>query len=44
MPLGLVWFAVSAKQVEMGGHWLDFKSTHRGHSLLGTGSQEREEA
>lgn len=44
MPLGLAWFAVSAKQVEMGGHWLDFKSTHRGHSLLGTGSQVREEA
>ena len=44
MPLGLAWFAVSAKQVEMGGHWLDFKSTHHRHSLLGTGSQAREGA
>ena len=44
MLLGLAWFAVSAKQVEMGGHWLDFKSTHRGHSLLGTGLWAREEA
>lgn len=44
MPLGLAWLAVSAKQVEMGGHWLDFKSTHHGQSLLGKGSRAREEA
>ena len=41
---GLACLAVSAKQAETGGHWLDFKSTHRGRSLLGKGAQAREEA
>lgn len=38
---GLACLAVSR---ETGGRWLDFKSTHRGRSLLGKGAQAREEA